>query len=295
MEMHQLRYFLAVAQAGSFTRAAAKCRVAQPSLSQQILKLESELGEKLFERQRQRVTLTAVGERFRQRAERIQWETGEALREVRETQEQPRGKVELGVLPTIAPFLLPDLLAEFGSAHSEIEVILHEETTSRLLRMVDSGEVHLAMVSLPIAGSRFQTRPLFKEELLLALPRRHSLANRKAITLADLESERFIVMQESHCLGTQSLQFCHARGFSPQVSCRSAQIETLQAMVKSGLGISLVPEMARRSAPKGIVYRSLSGAKPMRSIGLIWSKRLEVPRAGRELAAFLEKKLRRTG
>lgn len=288
MELHQLRYFLAVVKTGNFSRAAENCHVSQPSLSQQILKLEAELSEKLFERHRRQASLTPAGELFRQRAENVLHELDEAKREVRDASGEPRGEVHLAALPTIAPYLLPKILRAFAGRRSSVELIVHEETTDRALRALANRELDLALVSLPITDGRVEVRSLFREELLLALPRRHALARRRAIGTADLQPQNFIFMADTHCLGEQALQFCYAQGFSPRISCRSAQIETVQALVAAGVGISMVPAMARRSnGSAGVVYRSLGKNKPTRDIALIWNKKRQLSRAARELRDYL--------
>ncbi len=286
MELHQLRYFLAVAKSGNFSRAAENCHVAQPSLSQQILKLERELGEQLFERKSRQILLTSAGELLRQRAERILHEVGEARREIRDAQGTPRGKVNLAALPTIAPYLLPKIIRGFSKRCPKVETVMHEETTDRALHLLENNELDLALVSLPITNPRLEVRTLFSEELLLALPRRHPLARKRSVSGADLEPEKFIFMADTHCLGAQTLQFCYARGFSPQISCRSAQMETVQSLVAAGAGISMVPAMARRRSP-GVSYRSLGKPKPTRTIALLWKKNRHLSRAATELRDYV--------
>lgn len=287
MEVHQLRYFLAVARTRNFSRAAEACHVSQPSLSQQIMKLEAELEERLFERTKREVTLTPAGELLREHAERVMHELEEAREKVRDLRGLLRGRVLVGALPTVAPYFLPGLLREFAQRHPAIETVVHEDTTAALVRAVETKELDLALVSLPVVGRRLEAVELFEEELWLALPANHRLSGRRAVTLEEVESEPFILMQEGHCLAGQSLQFCAARGFAPNVSFRSAQMETVQAFVAAGLGISLVPAMARRpaGAEAGVVYRPLRHERPRRSIGVIH-------RAGRGLsrasAAFVE-------
>ena len=286
MEIHQLRYFLAVAKAGNFSRAAENCHVAQPSLSQQILKLERDLGEQLFERKARQVLLTPAGELFRERATKVLHELHEARREVRDCEGEPRGQVALAALPTIAPYLLPKIIRGFARRCPAVATIVHEETTDRAMRALEDHEIDLALVSLPIDSPRVEIRPLFSEELVLVLPKSHPLLRKRALTGADLEPEKFIFMAETHCLGTQTLQFCYAKGFTPQISCRSAQMETVQALVAAGLGISMVPAMARQS-PARVSYRSLGRPKPARTIALVWNKRRHLSRAACELRDYI--------
>lgn len=287
MELHQLRYFLAVAKSGNFSRAAESCHVAQPSLSQQILKLEKELGEQLFERKARSVLLTPAGEVFRERAEKVLHELHEARREVRDVQGEPRGQVDLSALPTIAPYLLPKIIRGFARRCPAVSAIVHEETTDRALRALENHEIDLALVSLPIDSPRVETRALFSEELLLVLPKRHPLLRKRVVAGADLEPEKFIFMAETHCLGAQALRFCYAKGFTPRISCRSAQMETVQALVAAGAGISLAPAMARDSSAR-VSYRSLGKPKPTRTIALVWNKRRHLSRAALELRDYIE-------
>jgi LysR family transcriptional regulator, hydrogen peroxide-inducible genes activator len=272
MEMHQLRYFAAVARTGNFSRAARECRVAQPSLSQQILKLEEEVGERLFDRTQRRAFLTPAGSLFLPHALSILEAAERGRQEIREMCGQVRGKILLGALPTIAPYFLPDLIRSFREKHPGVELILHEETTEQLLGNLEEKELDVALISDAPPNPRIEIHQLFTEELLLCLPTSHPLVRQEKVVADDLQQEKFILMQDGHCLGAQAHRFCESKGFQPEISCRSAQIGTVLAMVKAGLGISLIPEMAMPSAPKeGIVYRSLDGIPPRRALALALS------------------------
>jgi LysR family transcriptional regulator, hydrogen peroxide-inducible genes activator len=284
MEMHQLRYMVAVARQGNFSRAAEQCHVAQPSLSQQIQKLEEELGERLFDRLKTRVKLTPHGELFLRRAHRILDEAEAARREASEAKHLLRGTVTLGVLPTIAPYLLPSVLAAFTAKYPGVDLIVVEDTTARLLKSCLACEIDWALASHPIHGDRLELRELFTEELLLAMPPGHPLTRRKIVGAADLEAENLIVMKEGHCLGDQVLRFCELRGVQPRISFRSAQLETVQALVTSGLGLSLVPAMAAKAAQAtGPAYRSFVVPRPVRKLVACWPKHRPPGRAAAEL------------
>ena len=293
MEMHQLRYVVAVARTGNFSRAAEQCHVAQPSLSQQIQKLEDELGERLFDRTKRVAKLTSHGETFLRRALRILDEAEAATRDASDAKDLLRGTLTIGVLPTIAPYLLPEVLTNFTEKYPGMEIIVHEDTTARLLKQVLAYEADLALVSLPIADERLELRALLTEELLLALPPGHPLTRKRIVKVEDLAGERLIVMKEGHCLGDQVLRFCDRRAVNPQISFRSAQLETIQALVCAGLGLSLIPAMAapadRSDLPE---YRSLSAPKPERKIVAAWPKQRPPGRAGGE---FLKLMAMRTG
>ena len=284
MEMHQLRYMVAVARQGNFSRAAEHCHVSQPSLSQQIQKLEDELGERLFDRLKTSVKLTPHGELFLRRAHRILDEAEAARREASDAKHLLRGTVTLGVLPTIAPYLLPAVLAGFTAKYPGVDLVVVEDTTARLLQSCLACEIDWVLASHPIADDRLEIRELFTEELLLALPPDHPLTRRKTVRAADLEGENLIVMKAGHCLGDQVLKFCDLRDVQPRIGFRSAQMETGQALVTNGLGLSLVPAMAAKTpAPASPVYRSFAAPRPERKIIACWPRQRPPGRAAAEL------------
>ena len=285
MEMHQLRYAVAVARSGNFSRAAEQCHVSQPSLSQQILKLEEELGERLFDRTKRETKVTPHGEAFLRRAIRILEEVDAATREAHDAKELISGVISIGVIPTIAPYLLPEVMAAFTREYPGVEMIVQEETTGRLLKLLQGYEIDFALISPPFDAEGLQTQHLLEEELLLALPRKHPLVAKKSVSSVDLEGEKMILMKEGHCLGDQVLNFCNRSEVRPQISFRSAQLETIQSLIAAGMGISLIPAMAASMDKKSrLAYRSLSSGKPARSIVAAWPKQRP---PGRAAAQFL--------
>lgn len=288
MEFHQLRYFLAVAQEGNFSRAAERCHVSQPSLSQQIQKLEDELGEKLFSRLKRKTVLTAAGEALLPRAARILGEADAARQDVADASHLVRGRVTIGILPTIAPYLLPSVLLLAAKKCPEIEIVIQEEPTARLLQLAHGCEIDFAVLSAIPPDDRFIVEKLFDEELLLALPHGHPLSVRRNVRLADLDGQRFILMKEGHCLGDQALRICHRQDLHPAVVFRSAQLETIQALITSGAGVSLIPAMARQTGRARLPqYRSLAQPRPTRAINLLWRKEHHQSRAALELMHLL--------
>jgi LysR family hydrogen peroxide-inducible transcriptional activator len=285
MELHQLRYALAVQKSGNFSRAAEQCHVSQPSLSQQIQKLESELGVRLFTRLKRNAVPTPAGRALLERAAKIFAELDMATREVKDHAAAVKGSVKVGILPTIAPYLLPQLLAKFSAKYPTVDVIVHETMTSHLVEMAASCELDIAILSLPITDDRLTKEKLFTEELLLALPPGHPFASRRRVRISDLESERFILLQEGHCLGDQAVRFCDRGGVHPAVIFRAAQIETILSLVAIGFGISLIPAMAQHAArtPQPL-YVSLVDPRPSRQIGAVWRRENYHSRAA---AAFL--------
>jgi len=288
MEMHQLRYVVAVARARNFSRAAEQCHVSQPSLSQQIQKLEEELGERLFDRMKREIKLTAHGEAFLPRALRILEEVDLARREASDARSLLRGRLIVGVLPTIAPYLLPEVLIVFAKKFPGVEIVVHEDTTAQLLKLARACEIDLALASRPIQDQRMEVKDLFTEELRLALPPGHALTRKRTVSPGDIKHEPFIVMKEGHCLGDQVLNFCDRRDLKPTITFRSAQLETVQSLVRSGMSISLVPEMAARNEGAGLPrYRSLVGPKPERKIVAVWPRQRPVSRAANEFLKLI--------
>jgi len=289
MEMQQLRYVVAVARTGNFSRAAEQCHVSQPSLSQQIMKLEDELSERLFDRMKRAAKLTPHGKTFLRRAMRILHEVDAVKREAVEANSLLRGTITIGVLPTIAPYLLPESVAEFTEKYPGVEIVVQEDTTAQLLKHTLAYEIDFALVSQPINDERLAVRVLFAEELLLALPPGHPLTRKSKIGVGDLACERLIVMKEGHCLGDQVLNFCEKRDWHPQISFRSAQLETIQALVSAGLGLSLIPAMAARTGRRDLPdYRSFQSPKPQRKIAAVWPKQRPPARAANEFLKLVE-------
>ena len=271
MELRQLRYFVAVAEHGNFSRAAGHCGLAQPSLSQQIRKLEREMGRPLFDRLPRGAVLTEAGSRLLRHARAILAAADTAHREVRERSDELAGPLALGVIPTIAPYLLPPVLKRFIRAVPRAELVLHEHVTDRLLELLAAGTIDLAITSLPVDHGLFHAEPLFTEPLLLALPADHRLARRKLVAWSEVAGERFLVLHEMHCLAGQSLGFCRRRGADPNVVMRGEQLATILHMVALGVGISLVPRMlARTDRSARRVYRPVRGEQPERTIGVVW-------------------------
>ena len=270
MEIHQLRYFVAVAEEGNFSRAAQRVRVAQPSLSQQIQKLEWEIGQPLFDRLPRSVVLTEPGRRFLTFARKILTDIADAQRCVDECKGEAVGRLVVGAIPTIAPYVLPRLLAQFQRNHPKVTVEVIEDVTEKLVRDLDNGELDLALVSTCQGGSHLHRHPLGKEPLLVALPAAHRLAKRGRVTWHDLKSEKFLALHEMHCLSHEVDRVCASHGVHPQVALRGAQLSTIVGMVAIGMGVSLVPQMmVDYIAKSGCAFLPMAGATLQRELNLI--------------------------
>jgi LysR family hydrogen peroxide-inducible transcriptional activator len=265
MEFHQLRYVCAIAETGSFSRAAERCQVAQPSLSQQVLKLEEDLGAKLFDRLGRSVRLTEAGRAFMPHARSILSQMDAARSSVADKCADVRGSVAVGVIPTIAPYLLPRYAAAFAKKYPEAKLRIVEETTPTLVENLRNLSIDLAILALPLRHKDLELFPLRTEPLFAVLPKDHPRAGVKSLALKDLRGESFVMLRDGHCFRDLSIATCtHAR-VTPRIAFESGQFSSLFGMVAAGVGVSLVPEMAiDRNA--GCRYVRLSDARATRTI-----------------------------
>lgn len=271
MEVHQLRYFCAVARHGTFTRASEVEHVAQPSLSQQILKLEAELGARLFDRLPRSAKLTVFGKAFLPKAERILRELDEAKTELQEMTGNEKGDVVVGIIPTIAAYLLPKLLKGFAARHPQITVKIIEDITPTLLQRLHDGTIDIAIAALPIAESDLDTEELFEERFYAVLPKSHRRASSESISLAELNREPFLLLKEGHCFRDSVIAACHKSKVTPSVVFESGQFATILAMVSAGMGVSAVPAMAVQPQA-GCTFIPISGRHSTRKVGMISSR-----------------------
>jgi DNA-binding transcriptional LysR family regulator len=286
MELHQLRYFCAVADTASFSRAAEKCHVSQPSLSQQIQKLESELGGRLFDRLGRSVRLTDLGEAFLPRARSVLHELSSAKDELTERLQSEAGPVVIGAIPTIAPYWLASRLATFSRKFPKVHLTIAEEITPVLLERLRAGSVDLAVLALPIRGHEFDSYPLFTERLFAALPKTHKLARRPALQLADLRRDPFLFLRDGHCFRETAVAACDRARLRPNVVFESGHLSSLLAMVGAGMGVSLVPEMAvDKSRPCRFVR--IADPQAERTIAAVVLRGRTLNRGSRALLAHL--------
>jgi LysR family hydrogen peroxide-inducible transcriptional activator len=269
MELSQLRYVLAVAEEGNFTRAATRSNIAQPSLSQQIINLERELGHKLFHRLGRKAVLTDAGAAFLERARRILFEVEDATKELGDSPTFER-RITVGAIPTLAPYLLPTLIARCRKRHPNLQVNIREDFKATLVREMLEGELDLALVSLPMSEASIQVEVLWKEALILAVPKDNPLASKPRVTAADLANEVFILLGSSSSLAAQVRRFFGDHHFEPRIGSRCSQVATVKALVATGAGISILPEGARSDTDEGsIAYVALSDAEPTREIAVL--------------------------
>lgn len=267
--LRQLRYLVAVSDKLNFTQAAESCFVTQSTLSAGIKELEATLGTRLVERERHSVMMTAVGAEVVARARRLLAEAEDLTEWARNAERPMSGLLRLGVIPTIAPFLLPAVLPEVRSRYPELKLALREDLTANLLARLATGQIDFALIALPYDTGNLQVHPLFDEELLLIAP-----TGREADMPRDigkLDPEALLLLEEGHCLRGHTLGGC--RLDEPRVTGMEAtSLFTLAQMVEGGLGMALLPDMTLRSGLLGhmnLVAHRFSEPRPRRTIALV--------------------------
>ncbi len=269
MELHQLRYAVAVADTGNFTRAAERSHVSQPSLSQQIINLEKEIGHKLFHRLGRKAVLTEAGAVFLERARRIVYEVESAAKELNDNPALDRC-ITIGAIQTIAPYLLLPLIEKCRKELPNLQINLREDFRSDLIREVVEGELDLAIVTLPVKEPRVSIEPLMTEPLLLVVGKDHPFSSRAEISINDLADETFVTMGESSTLAGQIRSFFGDHNFEPKVGYRCAQVATLKALVGMGMAISILPQVDREPGDRDtLTYLRLTGAAPTREVVVV--------------------------
>lgn len=284
MNLRDLRYLVALADHKHFGRAAEACFVTQPTLSTQLRKLEQELGVQLVERGRE-VLLTAAGQAIVERARVVLGEV-EGIRELaRQAQHPERGRLTLGVFPTLGPYLLPHVVPVITARLPRLELYLIEEKTEALLHALERGAIDAAILALPVRHEALEQRPLFEEPFVLAVPAGHPLAERGLLDVNALEQQRLLLLEEGHCLRAQSLSVCELAQAREHAEFRATSLETLRQMVAAKIGITLLPLLATlppvpdNPAVRCIAFRAPA---PHRRLGLFW-------RRGSARRALLEK------
>ncbi len=272
MEIHQLRYFVAVADEGNFSRAAAKVRVAQPSLSQQIRKLEAEVGQPLFDRLPRSVVLTEAGHCLIDYARQILASIVDARRCVDELKGEVAGELAVGAIPTIAPYVLPGLVRTFQQHYPQVALEIVEDVTERITRRVEAGELDVALASTCQPSPSLRRESLGTEPLLALVPEGHPLAKKTLVELNDLKSQRFLLLHEMHCLSQQVHHLLEGRHLQPEIALAGSQLGTIANMVAAGIGVSIVPQlMVSHQATPGCVSLPFAPPVPERELNLLYN------------------------
>ncbi len=272
LTLRQLRYFDALAEHGHFGRAADVCAISQPALSVQIKELEESFGAPLLERTTRRVRLTSLGEDVLVRVRDILRSVDELGDMARAAQSGLTGRLRLGVIPTIAPYLLPALLREVKTTFPDMSLMVRETMTANLLTELHAGRIDTAIVALPVSETAFTEVPLWSEEFVLVRPDTEAAAPVPAPET--LERERLLLLEEGHCFRDQALSFCSLPTARPHEGLDGSSLSTLVQMVGAGLGVTVIPEMAVPvdTPAAAVSVAHFAGAQPARTIGMIWRK-----------------------
>jgi LysR family hydrogen peroxide-inducible transcriptional activator len=270
--IRQLRYFDALARHGHFRRAAEACAISQPALSMQIKELEEVLGGALMERNARQVALTRFGEELVERVRDILRSVDELGDFARASQDRLAGRLRIGMIPTIAPYLLPKVIENLARMHPEIDIHVRETLTPKLIQEVTEGRLDTAIVALPVSEPSLTEVALFKENFLLVRPGEDERT--PVPSHAMLREMRLLLLEEGHCLRDQALAFCNMQSSPPREVLDASSLSTLVQMVGAGIGVTLIPEMAvaveTRSAPVSVAR--FRNPQPSRTIGMVWRK-----------------------
>jgi len=272
VSLRQLRYFLAVARSGHFGAAAERCAVTQPALSMQVQELEKELGLQLLERGRKGVGLTAGGQEIAVRAARVLADVRDLVDSARHLSDAFSGPFRFGAIPSIAPYLLPQLLPLIRARHPDLDLHLRETQTQRLLEELADGDLDLVLLALPIEHPGVETMSLFEDRFLLAVPASRGIAKNVRATPDLLREDRLLLLEEGHCLRDQALAFCHLRQVESIDTFGASSLSTIVQMVSNGLGLTLLPELSLELEAKRADIRLMRFAnpEPQRIVGLAW-------------------------
>lgn len=272
LTLKQLRYFEALARHGHFGRAAEVCAISQPALSLQIKDLEGSLGAILFERGSRQVQLTGFGEEFARRVRSILQSVDELGDLARASQDKLAGRLRIGIIPTVAPYFLPSLVRDLTRAYAGLDIHVRETLTAKLIRELIDGRLDMAIVALPTSERAFTEVPLFSEHFVLVRPGEEE--GMPPPNVEALREMRVLLLEEGHCFRAQALSFCERHAAAPREILEGSSLSTLVQMVGTGIGVTLIPEMAvpveTRSADVSVTrFRS---PEPSRTIGMIWRK-----------------------
>lgn len=247
MELRQLNYVIQIAIEKNFSRAAEKLHIAQPSLSQQLSKLEQEIGVLLFRRTTNSVELTQAGQVFVNKSQSILDAVEQLKQEMDDMAQMRRGRLVVGTLPITGSHILPLVLPVFGAQYPQIEVVLVEDTTAKLEQLTASGGTDLSLLSLPLIDNSLAFEPFLEEEICLAVPPQHPLARVEGpVDISELKEEPFIGLKRGQGFRQITVELCEQSGFSPQIVFESSNMETIQSLVAGGMGIAFVPHMLTR-------------------------------------------------
>jgi LysR family hydrogen peroxide-inducible transcriptional activator len=267
MNLKDLEYIIALAETGHFGKAAQSCFVSQPTLSHQLKKLEDELGVILFERAPKQVIPTAVGAHIIEKARQVVRITSDIIQLA--TSDPLSGEFTIGIIPTISGYLLPRVMPELVPQFPKLKLVLIEDKTDALIRQLEQGKLDCMIAALPVSNAGFDVMTLVTDPFYLAVPAHHSLAQKRSVTLADIQEEPLLLLEEGHCLRDQALSVCSLHQKRSPQNYQATSLETIRYMVASGLGCTLLPKISLRNDPL-IATIPFMTPGPSRTIAGFW-------------------------
>lgn len=292
MELRQLKYAVKIAEEKNFSRAAEKLHIAQPSLSQQLSKLEKELGVRLFRRNTNSVELTHAGTLFIDKAQKVLDIVEQIHKEMDDISQMRKGKLLVGSLPITGSHILPLVLPVFKAKYPDIEISLIEDTTAHLEMLTATGQADISLLSLPLQEDSLEYVKIIEEEIWLCVPPHHPLSNRHSqdpdyhVALSELAEEPFVVLKKGQGFRQIVMDLCASAGFVPKIVFESSNIDTVQSLVAAGMGIAFVPKMvARADGALTPAYLPIAGAGTARTLVIAYKKGRYLSKAAK---AFME-------
>lgn len=294
MNLRELEYLIAVDEERHFRKAAERCFVSQPTLSGQLKKLEEELGVLLVERTRRRVMMTDVGVAVADEARKV-LAGAKAIKDMAQSFYDPMaGELRVGLIPTVAPYLLPIIMPAIRRQYPKLKLWLHEYQTSVLLEKLRQAQLDVLILALPVDTDEFAELYLFNEPFLLAVPRSGDFAGKDKISLGDLKNKEMLLLEEGHCLRGQALEVCSMAGATENSAFHASSLETLRHMVGEGMGLTLFPELAvpvKRTKKDPIRYIPFKNPQPKRRIGMLYRRTSYRQQAFINIQALIKKSL----
>jgi LysR family hydrogen peroxide-inducible transcriptional activator len=275
INLRDLEYLVAVDEERHFHRAAERCFVSQPTLSGQLKKLEERLGVQLIERSTRQVVMTDVGRAVVEQARRV-LSAARGIEDIAQSFHDPMaGELQLGLIPTLAPYLLPQIMPALKKRFPRLKLWLHEQQTAVLLERLRNAELDLLILALPVDTDEFPEIDLFREPFWLALPKGDPLAKRRQASLSDINARELMLLEEGHCLREHALDVCLTAGASEYAAFHATSLETLRHMVGEGMGITLMPQLSlpkRLTKGDPVQYLPFPEPPPSRRIGMLYRK-----------------------
>jgi len=286
MNLRSMQYIVTTADLLSFSKAAKQCNVSQPTLSEQIKKIEDLLDIIIFERSNKKVIITDEGREIVESARKILREM-DNIKQISDNKKDPcGGTLSIGAFPTLAPYIFPTLVPRIKKHLPKIRLILVEEKTEQLLEKLREGQIDAALLALPIEDNSLNVRPLFIDKFFVALPPSHPLAEKESIGIKELSDHELLLLEEGHCLRDQALEVCSKVGLETKENFRATSLETLRQMIKAGTGITFMPEIAISKGETGIKYIPFKKPIPTRTIALVWRKTTNREKLLKTIASF---------